>query len=322
MSHELRTPLNGIIGYTKLLMKEDSYLGDMETERLSVVLQCGEHLLLMINDILDFSKIEAGKFEIKNIPFDLAPFIRTTAEMARSKAREKGLPIVIDMGEGVFSRVTGDYQRIRQVLFNLLGNAVKFTDYGKIVLGVMPVGNRIRFSVTDTGIGISEKDLKDIFKAFAQVGSVHHKSEGTGLGLAISRHLVGLMDARLCVESVVGQGSRFWFDIVLPPQAKALDSLGPDLVASPGDPPPTGLPKPPPGPVLAILRARTDMGDIAGIRGWCGENRENHQEYSAFFALTEKLAKEFKINDINKLVSVTTGPATEMEQHENHIGGG
>lgn len=322
MSHELRTPLNGIIGYTKLLMQGDSDLGDMETERLSVVLQCGEHLLLMINDILDFSKMEAGKFELKNIPFDLAPFIRTTAEMARSKAREKGLPIVIDMDEGIFSRVTGDYQRIRQVLFNLLSNAVKFTDQGKIVLGVMPVGNRIRFSVTDTGVGIPEKDLKDIFKAFAQVGSVHHKSEGTGLGLAISRHLVGLMDARLCVESVVGQGSRFWFDIVLPPQAKAPQALGPDLVASPGDPPPPSLPKPPPGPVLAILRARTDIGDIAGIRCWCGDNRENHQEYSAFFALTEKLAKEFKINDINRLVSVTTGPATEMEQHENHIGGG
>ncbi len=322
MSHELKTPLNGIIGYTKLLMKGDSDLGDMETERLSVVLQCGEHLLLMINDILDFSKIEAGKFEIKNIPFDLAPFVRTTAEMARSKAREKGLPIVIDMDQGVSSRVTGDYQRIRQVLLNLLSNAVKFTDQGKIVLGVMPVGNRIRFSVTDTGIGIPEKDMKAIFKAFAQVGSVCRKSEGTGLGLAISLHLVGLMDARLCVESVVGKGSRFWFDIVLPPQAQAPHLLAPDLVASPGDLFLPSLPTPPPGPVMATLRARTDMGDIAGIRCWCGENMENYPEYSAFFALTEKLAREFKINDINRLISVTTGTATEMEQHENHIGGG
>ncbi|MBI9089660.1 MAG: HAMP domain-containing protein [Desulfobacterium sp.] len=322
MSHELRTPLNGIIGYTKLLMKENSYLGDMETERISVVLQCGEHLLLMINDILDFSKIEAGKVEIKTTPFDLGAFIRTTADMARSKAREKGLPIVIDMDEALSSRVTGDYQRIRQVLLNLLGNAVKFTDQGRIVLGVKPVGDRIRFAVTDTGIGISDQGLKDIFKAFAQVGSVRRKSEGTGLGLAISRHLVELMNARLCVESVVGKGSRFWFDIVLPPQASTRKFPSLVQVSTPVDFPVISLPKPPPGNILAVLRARTDMGDIAGIRCWCGENREHHEEYSAFFTLTERLAREFKINDINKLVSVSTGTATEMEQHENHIGGG
>ncbi|MCP4119041.1 MAG: HAMP domain-containing protein [Desulfobacteraceae bacterium] len=322
MSHELRTPLNGIIGYTQLLMKEAGNIGDMEAERLSVILQCGEHLLLIINDILDLSKIEAGKVEIKTTPFDLGPFIRATAEMARSKAGEKGLPVVIDMDEGLSSRVTGDYRRIRQVLLNLLSNAVKFTDRGKIVLGVMPVGDRVRFMVTDTGIGIAEQNLKNIFNAFAQVGSVRRKSEGTGLGLAISRHLVGLMDARLCVESVVGKGSRFWFDIVLPPRGENRHSLGPVQEESPGQSSAFSLPTPPPAPVLAVLKARADMGDIAGIRCWCEENRQAHEAYGAFFALTEKLARAFKINDINRLVSVATGTATEIKLYENHIGGG
>ena len=183
MSHELRTPLNGIIGYANLLMKDGVDFGDMEIERLSVILQCGEHLLLMINDILDFSKIEAGRFEIKINPFDLVSFVETTAKMARSKAGEKGLAIILSMDERLPSKVLGDYQRLRQVLLNLLSNAVKFTDQGIITLEITPVGKRIRFMVTDTGSGISEQGLRDIFKAFVQVGAVHKKLEEPDLAL-------------------------------------------------------------------------------------------------------------------------------------------
>lgn len=318
MSHELRTPLNGIIGYANLLMKDGVDFGDMEIERLSVILQCGEHLLLMINDILDFSKIEAGRFEIKINPFDLVSFIETTAKMARSKAGEKGLAIILSMDERLPSKVLGDYQRLRQVLLNLLSNAVKFTDQGIITLEITRVGKRIRFMVTDTGSGISEQGLRDIFKAFVQVGAVHKKLEGTGLGLAISRHLVELMGSTLCVKSVVGKGSSFWFDLVLP------GKHGSNKVAlawSPNDQPIPILPEPPPHDLMIKLREKTLIGDIAGILCWCKENRESNHKYSTFFSMMEKLAKQFKINDINMLVSMVTEKPTEIE-HENNIGGG
>jgi len=318
MSHELRTPLNGIIGYANLLMKDGVDFGDMEIERLSVILQCGEHLLLMINDILDFSKIEAGRFEIKINPFDLVSFVETTAKMARSKAGEKGLAIILSMDERLPSKVLGDYQRLRQVLLNLLSNAVKFTDQGIITLEITPVGKRIRFMVTDTGSGISKQGLKDIFKAFVQVGAVHKKLEGTGLGLAISRHLVELMGSTLCVKSVVGKGSSFWFDLVLP------GKHGSNKVAlawSPNDQPIPILPEPPPHDLMIKLREKALIGDIAGILCWCKENRESNHKYSTFFSMMEKLAKQFKINDINMLVSMVTEIPTEIE-HENNIGGG
>ncbi len=216
MSHELRTPLNGILGYAQLFQKFDTNLSQDEKERMGVIHDCGEHLLEMINDILDLSKVEAGKMEIIVHRFPLSEFIQNTVAIARSKAQEKGLDVGCRFSKELQTYVMGDDQRIRQVLLNLLSNAVKFTDQGGIVLVVERLGNGfIRFAVEDTGEGIPESLLEEIFKSFTQVGDIHHKSEGTGLGLAISRKLVNLMGGTLQVKSTLGKGSRFWFDLLL-----------------------------------------------------------------------------------------------------------
>ena len=216
MSHELRTPLNGILGYAQLFQKFDTNLSQDEKERMGVIHDCGEHLLEMINDILDLSKVEAGKMEIIVHRFPLSEFIQNTVAIARSKAQEKGLDVGCRFSKELQTYVMGDDLRIRQVLLNLLSNAVKFTDQGGIVLVVERLGNGfIRFAVEDTGEGIPESLLEEIFKSFTQVGDIHHKSEGTGLGLAISRKLVNLMGGTLQVKSTLGKGSRFWFDLLL-----------------------------------------------------------------------------------------------------------
>lgn len=228
MSHELRTPLNGILGYSQLFKKFDTHLDDEEKERMTVIQQCGEHLLEMINDILDLSKVEAGKMEIQARTFFLADFIRTTIAIARSRAQEKGLKLVSQVYEESRTCVTGDDHRIRQVLLNLLSNAVKFTSQGSIILMATLVENGCtRFSVEDTGMGIPEQALGKIFDAFTQIGEVHQKSEGTGLGLAISRKLVHLMGGEIHVKSRLGKGSRFWFDLPLDrPEVREVQEAG------------------------------------------------------------------------------------------------
>lgn len=216
MSHELRTPLNGIIGYTQLFLKFSGNLTEEEKERIQVIHQCGEHLLEMINDILDLTKVEAGKLEIVQRTFHLPRFIRSGVAIAQSRAGEKGLAISINCDEDLPVYVSGDDHRIRQVLLNLLSNAVKFTRAGNITVSVgrTPSGH-VRFRVADTGIGIPEDFLDGIFDAFTQIGDVHHKAEGTGLGLAICKKLVTLMGGDIYVQSRLGRGSNFWFDLPL-----------------------------------------------------------------------------------------------------------
>lgn len=230
MSHELRTPLNGILGYAQLLYRDGERLGPRNQERIQVIQQCGEHLLRMINDILDLSKIEAGKMSLILHPFDLAAFIRTTAGMARNRAKEKGLIMEISIADHLPPMVIGDEHRLRQILLNLLGNAVKFTERGSVNLSVEMKNDLVYFEVSDTGIGIPEKDLPFIFKPFSQVESIRRKPEGTGLGLSISQYLVGMMGGRIGVESLLEKGSRFWFSIHLPearqnPESKKVLSL-------------------------------------------------------------------------------------------------
>ncbi|MDY0162804.1 ATP-binding protein [Desulfobotulus sp.] len=217
MSHELRTPLNGILGYAQLLHRDGNRLNTKDQERIQVIRQCGEHLLRMINDILDLSKIEAGKMDLIPQPFRLSSFVQSTAGMARTRAREKGLALEILLGDNLPVTVTGDEHRLRQVLLNLLGNAIKFTEKGEIKLHVrMEEKGLILFEVSDTGIGIMEKDLPFIFKPFSRVEHVGPKPEGTGLGLSISQYLVRMMGGMISVESRIGKGSRFWFSIPLP----------------------------------------------------------------------------------------------------------
>jgi PAS domain S-box-containing protein len=219
MSHELRTPLNGILGYAQIL-KRDKSLTDAQRTGVEVIQRSGEHLLTLINDILDLSKIEAQKLEIEPAPFHLPVFLENLADLTRIRAEQVGLSFLYEPLSPLPAGVRGDEKRLRQVLFNLLGNAVKFTEQGGVVFKVGYDGEgperRLRFQVEDTGIGIPPDKLEEIFLPFQQVGDRSRQVEGTGLGLAISRRLVKLMGGTLEVESTPGKGSKFWVTLDLP----------------------------------------------------------------------------------------------------------
>ncbi|GAB4441166.1 MAG: hypothetical protein Kow0031_23130 [Anaerolineae bacterium] len=232
MSHELRTPLNGILGYTQIF-KQDSSLTPQQQEGIDIIQRSGEHLLVMINDILDLSKIEAGRMELHPANIDLPRFLKTIVEMVRVWAGQKGLELRFLPGPNLPARVAADETRLRQVLLNLLGNAVKFTEQGSVTLRVLPVTDTgpyvesgqisgdaakitLRFEVTDTGSGIPPERRAEIFEPFRQVGEGPHKAGGTGLGLAISYKLVWLLGGELQVENAGNSweaGSRFWFEL-------------------------------------------------------------------------------------------------------------
>jgi PAS domain S-box-containing protein len=215
MSHELRTPLNGILGYAHIL-KQEKLLTDKQQNGLGIIQQCGEHLLTLINDILDLSKIEARKMEIHLSDFYFPVFLNNIAEIFRIRAEQKNISFRYTPLSLLPTLVRGDEQKLRQILINLLGNAVKFTETGGVVLKAGYHEGKIRFQVEDTGIGIAPEKLTEIFLPFHQVENRRHLVEGTGLGLTISQKLAQLMDSSLEVKSQLNSGSVFWLDLDLP----------------------------------------------------------------------------------------------------------
>ena len=237
MSHELRTPLNGILGYAQILQK-DSHLNPRQHQAVQTIGQCGNHLLSLINDVLDLAKIEAQRMDIDPNYFSLSQLLKSVVEMVNMRAIQRGLTFEAILDPNLPDGVISDPKRLRQVLINLLGNAVKFTDQGKVTLsvsvlsaspspdkipshildipGVDPAtAKRIRFAVQDTGIGMDQSTLVKVFMPFEQAGDVSQRSQGTGLGLAISQQIVELLGSHIHVTSRPGDGSKFWFDLTL-----------------------------------------------------------------------------------------------------------
>jgi predicted ATPase/signal transduction histidine kinase/DNA-binding NarL/FixJ family response regulator/tRNA A-37 threonylcarbamoyl transferase component Bud32 len=262
MSHELRTPLNGILGYTQILNK-DNTLTDPQKSGIGTIHRCGEHLLMLINDILDLSKIEARRMELYLNNFQLRDFLEGIVAICRIRAEQKGILLTYRVLSPLPKLIRADEKRLRQVLINLVSNAVKFTENGEVTFkvgyldsfecsaltqnskslrGASPYSEKVpntdalktrnsckvRFQVEDTGVGITQEHLQEIFLPFRQVGDRHRQIEGTGLGLAISRQLVQLMGSDINVQSTPGKGSIFWIDLDLAEVDCTSDIASPD----------------------------------------------------------------------------------------------
>ncbi|NEP11442.1 MAG: response regulator [Symploca sp. SIO2C1] len=242
MSHELRTPLNGILGYTQILQRSPD-ITPQQQKGIEIIHACGTHLLTLINDILDISKIEAQKMELYPEDFHFLHFLWGVTQMCQIRAQKKSITFTYEPSSQLPTAVHADEKRLRQVLINLLGNAIKFTDTGSVTFKVSVIrhssfvirqepttnnqqqitNNKIRFEIEDTGVGIAPEKLDKIFEPFEQVGQDTHKIEGTGLGLTITQKILQLMGSQLQVKSTLGVGSSFLFEVDLPSASKLID---------------------------------------------------------------------------------------------------
>ena len=234
MSHELRTPLNAILGYTELIL--DSVYGDMPEKARGVldrIQRNGRHLLGLINDVLDLSKIEAGQLALSLADYSLKNVIQSVFSAVEPLAREKQVALKIDVAPEL-SQARGDERRVTQVLLNLVGNAIKFTDIGEVSIKGSSANGSFIVAVHDTGPGISEADQAKLFQEFQQAdNSITRKNGGTGLGLAISKRIIEMHGGKIWIESVVGQGSTFFFTLPVSVEEQANGSPRHDVLTQP-----------------------------------------------------------------------------------------
>jgi signal transduction histidine kinase len=237
ISHELRTPLHGILGFAQILQRDISITTKQQHD-LNVIEQSGNRLLSLINDVLDLAKVESGKTELHEVDFNLPSLLNGVSEIIKIEAKDKGIHFYLESANGLPNGVHADKRRLRQILLNLLGNAIKFTDQGSVTLRVnmgepicSPLQTQhrgepacspntcsplISFKIEDTGVGISPENLETIFKQFEKIGEQAQYAKGTGLGLTISKNFVELMGGLLCVSSKINVGTQFWFELALP----------------------------------------------------------------------------------------------------------
>lgn len=308
MSHELRTPLNWILGYTQLLSRFPD-VTEQHLNYLKNIQQSGEHLLTLLNDILEITSMNNGRTADEPLAFDLAETLNTLSEIIAFRAKEKGLAFLYEQQVSLPAMVDGDERRLRQVLLSLLGNAIKFTTQGKVTFRVrqlepsQPSHLKLRFSVEDTGVGIPPEQLERIFSPFEKANSNLPSAGGSGLGLTIGRRLVRQLGSELYVESRIGQGSTFWFDLEIPiRQDPATD---PDEENSPraaSSAPPQRQLVPPPQEYITRLYELAMMGDILEIRRYLDELISEVPESLRFFLPLRQMAKEVKLTGIREFL--------------------
>jgi len=302
ISHELRTPLNGILGYTQILKRDN--LTDKQSEEIAIIHRGAEHLLMMINDLLDFSRIEAGKLEFGNADIDLPEFLKTTADIASVQAMQKGIAFILETSAEIPQKVCGDEKRLRQVLLNLLGNAIKFTENGSVVFNTgLNFSDQkhvlIHFQVKDTGIGIPADQIEKIFEPFHQVNTIG-KNEGTGLGLAICRKLVRSMSSELYVNSVEGHGSEFWFEIKL--LRIGTEIIHSEKTAALPEKPEQDMIAAPPKEKLVRLLELLKRGDVIAIQKYAEQLKISDSEFAIFGEKVYQLAKKLQLKKIKLMI--------------------
>ncbi len=320
MSHELRTPLNGILGFADLLLA-DPARSERQERCLKIIQHSGQHLLNLINDLLDMSRIDAGRLELYPTQVRLAHYLRSVGDIVAVKAAQKGLQFEVQLGPDLPAAVRVDDMRLRQVLLNLVSNAVKFCDSGRVTLSVRRAGPapaaavppeqlvRLVFEVEDTGIGMSAAQLSKLFQPFEQLADNPRRQDGAGLGLAISRQLVRLMGADIQVESLPGRGSRFWFELELassdaapanavasPIAAQAAEVPAPDIAASQASWPV------PPLAELRDLQRLASEGDMRRLREQSLKLQLAEPRFTAFAQHLHELAREFRSQALSAFI--------------------